>query len=269
MRSILLAVSTIAAVASAWRWHWTGIAACAALFILYCAVTRVRSWRALLWFLSGDALLAVILCSPIDLMARNYLFTAEGIERIFLSLTVPYLLVRGATENIARVRIPYIVAWIAGMATLSIWFLPHPLNAALASEMIRRVEIGTLVAGGMMFWWPLHSPVRRQRIPMVPNALLYLTAATVWCSLLGLFLTFEQPWYFPRYSSPLDTLHIADSLMRDWSFTRENDQQTGGLLFWIGAATILLSEVMFTYYRWYVAESKNSPETPHGRKSPA
>jgi cytochrome c oxidase assembly factor CtaG len=269
MGSILLAVNTIAVVASAWRWNHVAMAGCAALLAISCAFNGIRNWRGLLWFFSGAVLLAAILCSPLDLLARNYLFTGEAIERVLLALTVPYLFVRGTTEKVARIRIPYLVAWIAGMGTLSIWFLPRLLNAALVSDAVRSLQILTIVAGGVMFWWPLHSPVQGQRIRMVPNALLYLTAATVWCSLLGLFLAFEQPWYFPRYANPLDTLNIADSLVRDWSFTRENDQQTGGLLFWIGTATVLLSEVMFTYYRWYVLESKNSRETQRERTSPA
>ena len=258
MRLLSWNVHTIGVVAAAWRWHLGAIASCAALLILYCLVTRLGNWRALVWFLSGLALLVVILCSPIDLLARDYLFTAEAVERIFLALTIPYLFVRGATARVAKFRIPYAGAWIIGMAALSLWFLPRLLNAALASETMRRVEIATVLAGGVAFWWPLHSPVDRQRIPMVPNALFYLTAATIWCSLLGLFLAFEQPWYFPRYSSPLDTLHIADSLLHDWSFGRENDQQTGGLLFWIGAGTVLLSEVMFTYYRWYMTQKSGA-----------
>ena len=258
---------TIDAIASAWNWHLPAIAACAVLLVVYFMVTRLQSWRTFLWFFSGVLLLAVVLCSPLDLLARDYLFTAEAIERILLALTIPYLLVRGATERIAPFRIPCAIAWIAGMATLSIWFLPRLLNAALQYETVRRVEIATVLLGGVIFWWPLHSPMRKQRIPMVPNALLYLTAATVWCSLLGLFLAFEQPWYFPRYSSPLDVLHVAGSLAQDWSLTRENDQQTAGLLLWIGAGTVLLSEVMFTYYRWYVEQSRSCPETPRERTS--
>ncbi len=262
---------TIAVVSAAWRWHRDAIAACAVVFAAYCFLTRLRDWRKLLWFFSGLALLGVILCSPLDLMARDYLFTAEAIERIFLALTIPYLFVRGATSKMAPFRIHYAVAWTIGMATLSIWFVPRVLNLALASEAVRRVEIATVLAGGVFFWWPLHSPDQRQRVPMVPNALFYLVAATVWCSLMGLFLAFEQPWYFPRYSTPLDVLHISDSLLRDWSLSRENDQQTAGLLFWVGAGWIFLSEVMLTYYRWYIAQPKKGPEqfSIAERKTPA
>jgi hypothetical protein len=72
-----------------------------------------------------------------------------------------------------------------------------------------------------------------------------------------LFLAFAQPSIYSGYANPPDTLHIADSLVVDWSFTRENDQQTGGLLFWIGSATVLLSEVMAVYIRWYRSSSKD------------
>ena len=89
-----------------------------------------------------------------------------------------------------------------------------------------------------MFWWPLHSPLREQRIPLVPNSLLYLVAATVWCSLIGLFVGFGPSWSSSHYLRSIDTLHISDSLVKDWSFTRETDQETAGLLFWISAATI-------------------------------
>ena len=258
---------TLAVISSAWRWHFSAIAGCAALLIIYSASTGLRPRRALLWFLAGNLLLALVLCSPLDLLARNYLFTAEAIERLLVALTVPYLLIRGVTEKMAhrsrldRIVIPYAAAWIAGMGILSIWFLPRALDASLQNEALRRLEILTLVAGGAIFWWPLHSPVVRQRLRLMPNSLFYLAAATVWCSLLGLFLAFEQPGYFARYNNPLDTLNIADSLIHDWSFTRENDQQTGGLLFWIGAGTILLSEVMFIYYRWYRSESTGSRDT--------
>ena len=61
-------------------------------------------------------------------------------------------------------------------------------------------------------------------------------------------------------SQRLDTLHIADSLAKDWSFTPEMDQQTAGLLFWIGAAAVFLTEVMLVYYLWYI-----SPEVQNER----
>jgi hypothetical protein len=66
-----------------------------------------------------------------------------------------------------------------------------------------------------------------------------------------MFLAFSHTVSSAHYIHASDTLGIADSLLNEWSFSRETDQETAGLLFWIGAATILLTEVMFVYYRWY------------------
>ena len=190
---------TLVVISSAWRWHFGAIADCAALLIIFSASTGLRPRRAALWFLAGDLLLALVLCSPLDLLARNYLFTAEAIERLLLVFIVPYLLIRGLTEKMAqrlrldRIAVPYAAAWSGGIGILSIWFLPRILDASLQNEALRRLEILTLVAGGAMFWWPLHSPVPRQRLRLMPTSLFYLAAATVWCSLLGLFWLSNSP----------------------------------------------------------------------------
>jgi putative membrane protein len=154
------------------------------------------------------------------------------------------------------------------------WYFPRLLNAALASDAVRCAEYATLLAGGALFWWPLHSPIREQRIPLVPNSLLYLAAATVWCSLIGLFVAFGPSWSSSHYLRSIDTLHISDSLVKDWSFTRETDQETAGLLLWISAATILLTEVMLVYYRWYISpevrnESTGAVETVRAPPGPS
>jgi cytochrome c oxidase assembly factor CtaG len=248
-------VTTLSIVAHAWRADPAGLAICAALLILYLAAGGF-SRSSLLWFLAAELFLAAVVCSPLDLLARQYLFTAEAVERVLIALTAPYLFLLSLPPRLSLPVNRYI-AWMAGMGALLIWFLPAPLNRALSSEPIRAVEFATLFAAGLMFWWPIHAPSPDRRMPLLPASLLYLAAATVWCSLLGLFLAFAQPSIYSGYANPPDTLHIADSLVVDWSFTRENDQQTGGLLFWIGSATVLLSEVMAVYIRWYRSSSKD------------
>jgi cytochrome c oxidase assembly factor CtaG len=201
--------------------------------------------------------LAVVVCSPLDLVAQQYLLTAEAIEQVLIGMVAAYLLVLGTPEEavrrlrLDRLHYSYYLAWVAGMAVLWMWHVPRTLSASLAHESVRSAEYGILLLGGAAFWWPLHSPAREQRIPAIPNALLYLAAATACCSLLGLLLAFAPP--SEHYVKSLDPLHIADSLTRDWSFTPETDQETAGLLFWIGAATVLLTEVMLIYYRWYIS----------------
>ena len=271
---------TLLLVSLAWRWSASGLFCCGVLLTLYAILAGFHPSRTLAWFLSGDVFLAVVVCSPLDFLARQYLFTAEALEQVLVGLLAAYLLVRGAPEiavrrlRLDRLRGSYYLTWVTGMAALSMWYFPHLLNAALASDFVRCSEYATLVAGGAVFWWPLHSPLREQRIPLVPNSLLYLAAATVWCSLIGLFVAFGPSWSSSHYLRSIDTLHISDSLVKDWSFTRETDQETAGLLFWISAATILLTEVMLVYYRWYISpevrnESTGGVETVRPRPGPS
>lgn len=240
---------TVWIVARAWRANPPGLAVCAVMLVLYLAAGGFSRSR-LLWFLAAEVLLAAVVCSPLDVLASRYLFTAEAVERVLIALAAPYLFLLSMPPRLSF-RVNRYVAFFAGMGVLLIWFLPGLLNRAFASQAIRGVEYATLIAGGLIFWWPMHAPASDQRMPLLPDSLFYLAAATVWCSIVGLFLAFAQPSIFSHYVIAKDTLHIADSLITDWSFTRENDQQTAGLLFWIGAATILLSEVMAVYIRWY------------------
>ncbi|MEO8098530.1 MAG: cytochrome c oxidase assembly protein [Acidobacteriota bacterium] len=223
----------------------------------YAILGGFRPSRALAWILSGVLFLAIVVCSPLDLLARQYLFTAEAVEQVLIGLVVAHLLVRGTPEKaVRRLRVdrlplsPYFT-WVAGAIALSVWYIPRLLNATLDSDAVRCVQYLTLLVGGALFWWPLHSPIQKQRIPLVPHTLLYLAAAAVWCSLIGLFIAFGQTWSSAHYLTSPDVLNIADSLVYDWGLTRETDQETAGLVFWISAGTILLTKVMFVYYRWY------------------
>jgi putative membrane protein len=260
-------MDTLVVISLAWRWSAPGLFCCIAALALYAILTGFRPTNKLAWFLAGDVFLAVVACSPLDLLARQYLFTAEALERVLIGLLAAYLFVLGAPEksvrglHLDRLRVSSYITWITGMAALSMWYLPRLQNAALTSDAVRCLEYATLIAGGAVFWWPLHSPLREQRIPLLPNSLLYLAAATVWCSLIGLFVAFGPPWSSSHYLRSIDTLHISDSLTRDWSFTRETDQETAGLLFWISSATLLLTEVMLVYYRWYISSEVRNEST--------
>src|SRR5579862_3777941 len=148
---------TLVLVSLAWRWNPSGLVCCGALLALYAILSNFRPSHTLAWFLAGDVFLAVVVCSPLDLLARQYLFTAEALEQVFIGLLAAYLLVLGAPESavrrlhLDRLRVSYYFTFIISMAALSMWYLPRLLNAALASNFIRGLEYATLLAGGALF----------------------------------------------------------------------------------------------------------------------
>lgn len=243
--------------ATAWQWNASGLICCGALLLLYLALGVWKQPRSLIYFLIAEALIVTVVCSPLDALAQQYLLTAEAIERILIALAAPYLLVVAIPRKSgsARFNLDFRLAWALGMIAIAAWFMPRLLDWGLASGTGRLVEFATLLLGGMAFWWPIHSPFPKQRIRLMPTSLFYLAAGTVWVSLTGLLLAFSPPWSYLHYAVPADTLHIADSIVNAWSLTREYDQQTAGLLFWVFSGFFLLSEVMAIYVRWY-----NSPE---------
>src|SRR5207249_2495572 len=91
----------------------------------------------------GDLFLAAVVCSPLDLLARQYLFTAEAVEQMLVGLVAAHLLVLGTPEKavrrlrLDRLHLSYYLAWVTGMAALSMWYLPRLLNATLASDAVR------------------------------------------------------------------------------------------------------------------------------------
>ena len=146
---------------------------------------------------------------------------------MLIGLVAPYFFARGMPGK--GLRISMFIAWTFGMLSLSIWFLPALINASLSSNAIRFVELATLLAGGVAFWWPLFAH-REQHSTSAPHPALSGHAAATWCSLLGNYSSQKTAPGRQLHCAAVDGLHIADSLLTDWSFSRETDQQTAGLL---------------------------------------
>lgn len=203
-------------------------------------------------------MLVLTLASPLDVLASEYLLAADTVVRITVWLAVPFLLLEGipAPERDAPRNggtLAATLGWIAGMLLVPIWYFPPLYNATLANDPLRSMQWGTVLVCGLLFWWPLIAPPRSWRVKPVPTGVWYLFGAAMWCSLVGLALAFTRPGLYRLYNRPADSLGIGDFLRDQLEMTRAGDQETAGLLLWIGASAILLCGVMLMFYRWYVS----------------
>jgi cytochrome c oxidase assembly factor CtaG len=145
-----------------------------------------------------------------------------------------WLGVHGGDRLRARYALPiWLVAWygthIAGF-----------YDWALRSGWALNIEHGILIAGGLVFWWPLVSG----RLGS-PAAIAYLGAAFVASSFLGLALTFASR---PLYS-------FYESAPRLWGLSPVRDQNLGGILM-NGEQTIVFL-VAIGLYIWRLLDEEH------------
>jgi len=200
-------------------------------------------------------LIAGIYASPLELFSKVYLLSAFVVKHLLLNLAVPLLLVLGLPRPLARrVRIPAAIAWVAGAVSLVIWYVPSLYNAALRDPRVEAVQAISWLLGGVLLYLPLYTPASPNRLKPVPPALVYLFGMAVIASVLGLRLASMAPGLYGSYLAPKDPLHILDELQSAWHFDPQTDQQTTGLLLWVGSCSVFLTSVMVMFYRMYRSE---------------
>ena len=239
---------------------------CLSLLLVYTVGVRFRFSKRSILFLLGVVLVFLALASPLNVLARTYLFTAHAIQDLILLQMAPALLVLGIPEAvgdrvvkraavIAQILKSPVAGWIAGVGAMIAWHVPSLFNAALMDPRTAAVEHVTFLVAGAWFWWPVIGPRKSDRLIAVPWSALYLIAACVPCSLLGIALSFTHVGEYRPYFNPQDTLGILALIRETWALSPEVDQQTGGIFLWVGGCMIYTSAVMGLFVAWY-----NSPE---------
>ena len=268
-------------VEATWPWEPSVVLGCGALGLGYLAAVRGRLGGRTGSFLAGVVMLLFALDSPLDTLADTYLFSAHMAQHLLLLLVVPPLLLAGTPAFLvepawrsARVRALAqtlgrpVVAWTLGVGTIWVWHIPSLFNATLASGGVHLIEHGSFLVTGVIFWWAILAPLQEVRLAPVP-AMLYLLAAALASSVLGILLTFARAGLYPAYLRPADVLGIAPLIRAGWGLSPETDQQIGGLLMWIPGGLVYLSAMLGVLMRWYrwdaeeaAAGAASAPDAP-------
>ncbi|MBV8832527.1 MAG: cytochrome c oxidase assembly protein [Acidobacteriaceae bacterium] len=113
------------------------------------------------------------------------------------------------------------------------WHLPAACRAVASHPGLEPLEDISFLLSGVVFWWPIFSPLPRERMTPVPWAVLYLVSGCVGCTLLGILLAFA-----PAGAAGMQDMTAAD-------------QHTGGLIMWVPGCLVYLSAVIAMFARWY------------------
>src|SRR5215468_2387504 len=177
-------------------------------------VAAIPVWRAGS-FLVGLSLIWAALGSPIASLDEE-LLTAHMIQHLLLMTLAPPLLWLGAPvmpflhgfplrfvqkvvgpvfrwpplEQLGRTLGRLALCWLAATAALVAWHIPALFTRALRSDALHAFEHASLLATGLLFWWPVIRPWPSARVAPQWSILLYLFLATLPCDVLSGFLVF-------------------------------------------------------------------------------
>lgn len=264
-----------------WQWSPMLLISAAGLLLAYFWFVKSRNSRQKIFFISGVLLLVLTLASPLTFLGHRYLFSAHMAQHMILLLLIPPLLMLGIPAEIftrffkkngkgnAFQPAPAL-CWLLGVAVMWLWHVPAIFNATMSDSgipvcglaagpsaiLLSGLQTLSLLGAGMLFSWPILSPVKSRRLPPL-TGMAYLFTACIGCSLLGLSITFSSALLYTTYVSPID-LTGAIYLVRDtWGISPAADQQIGGLLMWVPGCFIYVSAAMYLLNRWFIEEDSH------------
>lgn len=221
-----------------WRlradWPWVAaVALFAAWYLWAAAYYRVPVWRRLC-FLTGLALVAAGLLSPIEHVALRSMLSFHLLQNVMLADWAPPLLVLGLTSAMAavaerRAAVRVITRPVVAQGYwLAVWYgvhLPAVYEYGLARSWALGIEHLLFLTAGLAFWWPLLVPGR-----MRPGGrLIYVSVAFFLAAPVALIIALAGETIYPYYDT---TPHL-------WGLDTLEDQQLGGMLMAVEQSVIL------------------------------
>jgi putative membrane protein len=260
-------------------WHLDGPMAVFLLLtgIVYFYITGFRARNKSVLFFVGYALIIFSVASPLHFLGENYLMSAHMVGHVILLLIAAPCLVAGLSENNQNrqllwiseklFRIP-LLCWTAGVSVMWFWHIPVIFNHLFEGadslygnpnriQLVQDIQTISLILAGILFSWPVIGPFPSRRVAPL-KAVLYLSAACVFCSILGLLITFAPTGVYTPYMQTADHFGFLNMIRNEEGISAVMDQQIAGLIMWVPGCLIYLSASMFILMKWF-REKNQSP----------
>jgi putative membrane protein len=203
-----------------------------------------RDWARVASFAAGILVLFVALCSPIDTVGEERLFTLHMAQHLLLADLAPILLLLGLTRAFMRPAVRRlrpveealgplahpIVALVVLVATMWAWHLPVLYELALDNPWAHALEHAMFFTTGVAFWWFLIEPVPPRHRLRGPWSLAYLSAAKLLMGALGMVLAFSPEVSYDAYAE----------VPRTWGLSPLEDLNVGGLVMMVEQSIVLV-----------------------------
>lgn len=245
------------------------------LFYLYMINFKLK--KRSLYFLAGIVLIILCVASPLHFIGENYLFSAHMLSHVLIILIAAPLIVAGIPQEnkfkktlvaFSKIRIP-VICWFSGVGIMWLWHIPYIFNSLFSMRgmanshsmnVLMFIEMFSLLIGGIVFCWPIINPYKEHRISAI-TGVLYLSMACVFCTILGLMITFAPLGIYSHYINVADTYGYLHLIRSQWNISAATDQQMAGLIMWVPCCLIYLTASMALLINWF--DSKELYEIPN------
>ena len=259
-------MNTTTFLANYWHLNALAIVIVVLLIVIHWVTNGNKLTNKSFQFFTGVVLFLLVTISPLDFLARNGLFSAHMVQHIVLLLIVPPLLLTGTDKDFlekiygkeffrkaGNILFYPLVAWLLGVGSMWIMHVPAVMMVMDGSKILTGMQLIILPVLGWIFIWPVYAPVNRWKLEPLQSSV-YLFLACVGCTVLGILITFsiENMFSFPMGSADMNVLMMIRS---DWGITPGIDQMMGGLIMWVPACIIYLTNIMIILFRWFTSEA--------------
>lgn len=212
----------------------------------------VSPWRVAA-FLAALGIIFVTVNGPLHDLSERSLVSAHMVQHLLLTLVIPPLLLSGtpgwlvrpalAIPGVARVgrRLTRpVLALSIFSVVFAAWHLPGPYTWALRHHTAHILEHLLFIAGALLLWSPVLSPLPEWPRVAPPAQLLYLFVAGIPMVPLAAFLTLSDDVLYPFYGQA----------PWQWGLSPLEDQRLGGVIMWLGGPLVFLAAMTIVFFRW-------------------
>jgi len=207
----------------------------------------------IIWFILGVFFIFLALCSPLDDLSDDYLFSAHMLQHTILIIIVPPFLLLGTPGwlidscvrhpmalRVARFFTNPISAYFIFNGIFSVWHFPAFYEAALDNQTVHIFEHLCFMVTGVLNWWPILSSSTKLPRISYPAQMLYLFLESIPSTILGALIVFSPTILYPFYENVPRILGISVS----------TDQQIAGLIMAMPAGMVYLMALTVIFFTW-------------------
>lgn len=247
-------------------WPWSpgvGVVLIALVLLYVLGLRRVRmrhvndaqepvvTRRQISLFFSGIVLLALLLLTPFDTIARTQLFSAHMAQAVIITTVCAPLILGGCPAVLLRpllgipvfsailrfVTIPFVASIIFNVSFL-LWHAPRPFDYVMTNVSLYHFMMLWIFVVGLLNWWPIMGSLKELRPGGYPIQMLYVILDGQPVDIFAFILVFSGIPLYTHYAIPAQT-HLT-------SFA---DQAIGGAFLLVpGLLDIVIMAPLFFYW---------------------